>query len=178
MTVFANLSFELRRASSRRSWGPPASGKSTLLHLLGGIDRPDAGRVEIFGQSLDELPPRERAALPQRERSGSSSSSTTSCPEFTARGERRLPSPDRGRSGGEARRARRGAARARRPRGSRRLTARALSRAASSSASRSRGRSRAARRSSSPTSRPGNLDAESAAQSCSICSRSSTASAE
>jgi lipoprotein-releasing system ATP-binding protein len=35
--------------------GPSGSGKSTLLHLLGALDRPDAGAVEIGGQSLAGL---------------------------------------------------------------------------------------------------------------------------
>ena len=34
--------------------GPSGSGKSTLLHLLGALDRPDAGTVEIGGQRSGE----------------------------------------------------------------------------------------------------------------------------
>jgi lipoprotein-releasing system ATP-binding protein len=61
VTVFQNLDFELDEGVFAAVMGPSGVGKSTLLHLLGGIDRPDSGRVEILGQSLDELSPKERA---------------------------------------------------------------------------------------------------------------------
>jgi len=35
--------------------GPSGSGKSTLLNLIGALDVPDAGRIEVDGRALDVL---------------------------------------------------------------------------------------------------------------------------
>ena len=35
--------------------GPSGSGKSTLLHILGALDRPSGGHVEIRGRRYDNL---------------------------------------------------------------------------------------------------------------------------
>ena len=43
--------------------GPSGSGKSTLLQLLGGIDAPSAGVVEILGTRLDTLSDRDLTRL-------------------------------------------------------------------------------------------------------------------
>jgi lipoprotein-releasing system ATP-binding protein len=46
--------------------GPSGSGKSTLLHLLGALDQPDEGEVEIGGISLGGLDARELASFRNR----------------------------------------------------------------------------------------------------------------
>ena len=43
--------------------GPSGCGKSTLLHLLGGLDRPSAGEIELAGQSVSDSSERALAHL-------------------------------------------------------------------------------------------------------------------
>ena len=43
--------------------GRSGSGKSTLLHLLGGLDRPDDGEVEVGGRRVTGASERELSAL-------------------------------------------------------------------------------------------------------------------
>jgi putative ABC transport system ATP-binding protein len=42
--------------------GPSGSGKSTLLNLVGGLDRPSQGSIEVGGQRIDQLSDRKLAA--------------------------------------------------------------------------------------------------------------------
>ena len=46
--------------------GRSGSGKSTLLHLLGGLDRPQAGRIEVAGVRVDGASERRLSALRRR----------------------------------------------------------------------------------------------------------------
>ena len=46
--------------------GPSGSGKSTLLYLLGGLDHPDAGSVEIAGEDLARVNDDDLAKLRNR----------------------------------------------------------------------------------------------------------------
>lgn len=48
-------SFEVRRGEFVCLMGPSGSGKSTLLHLLGGLDRPTRGSIEIEGRPTKDL---------------------------------------------------------------------------------------------------------------------------
>src|SRR3954471_11593669 len=46
--------------------GRSGSGKSTLLHLIGGLDRPEAGTIEVAGERVTGVSERELSRLRRR----------------------------------------------------------------------------------------------------------------
>ena len=64
--VLAAIDFELAAGESVAIVGASGSGKSTLLQLLGGLDRPTAGRVELLGHDLASIGEQARGALRNR----------------------------------------------------------------------------------------------------------------
>jgi len=60
--VLSDLDLEVKQGEFLALMGPSGSGKSTLLNLVGGLDRPDEGSVEIGGENIDALSDRELAA--------------------------------------------------------------------------------------------------------------------
>jgi len=61
------LSLEIPANSFLVVMGPSGSGKSTLLHLLGGLDRPSEGHIEVDGNSLETMDENELAIFRRRE---------------------------------------------------------------------------------------------------------------
>ncbi len=53
--VLHALDLDIPRGDFLALMGPSGSGKSTLLNLIGGLDRPSAGTIEIAGQRTDTL---------------------------------------------------------------------------------------------------------------------------
>jgi putative ABC transport system ATP-binding protein len=53
--VLEGLSLDIERGDFVALMGPSGSGKSTLLNLIGGLDRPTSGSLEIDGLRVDEL---------------------------------------------------------------------------------------------------------------------------
>jgi lipoprotein-releasing system ATP-binding protein len=67
VTIFEGLSFVVRPGERVALVGPSGAGKSTILHLLGGLDRPTSGRVLLGGRDLTALDERTLADLRNRE---------------------------------------------------------------------------------------------------------------
>jgi putative ABC transport system ATP-binding protein len=53
--VLHQLDLDIPKGDFLALMGPSGSGKSTLLNLIGGLDRPSAGTIEIAGQRTDSL---------------------------------------------------------------------------------------------------------------------------
>lgn len=59
--VLKGIDIEIRKGETVSVTGPSGAGKSTLLHILGGIDRPSAGKIFLDGSDFYALPDNERA---------------------------------------------------------------------------------------------------------------------
>jgi lipoprotein-releasing system ATP-binding protein len=61
--VLRNLDLAVERGEMVAVVGASGVGKSTLLHLIGGLDRPDAGAILIDGRNLGAMSDDERVAF-------------------------------------------------------------------------------------------------------------------
>jgi sulfate transport system ATP-binding protein len=59
-TALDDVSVEIPSGSLTALLGPSGSGKSTLLRVIAGLERPEAGTVEIDGRDATTLPPQRR----------------------------------------------------------------------------------------------------------------------
>jgi ABC-type lipoprotein export system ATPase subunit len=55
LTVLGGLDLDVRDGGYAAITGPSGAGKTTLLSLLGGLEQPQKGRIEVGGQDLTAL---------------------------------------------------------------------------------------------------------------------------
>ena len=60
------VTISVERAKFVSVVGPSGSGKSTLFYLLGGLTRPDGGRIVIDGEDISQLSDAERTRMRKR----------------------------------------------------------------------------------------------------------------
>jgi ABC-type Fe3+/spermidine/putrescine transport system ATPase subunit len=59
-TALDRISLTVPRGAFLTILGPSGSGKTTTQRIIGGFDRPDRGRVHLFGADVTQLPPERR----------------------------------------------------------------------------------------------------------------------
>ena len=60
------LDLEIQVGAKVAITGPSGCGKSSFLNILGTLDRPSSGELKVFGQSIGDLNPRDRALYRRR----------------------------------------------------------------------------------------------------------------
>ena len=55
-----DVSVSIDRGKLTALLGPSGGGKSTLLRIIAGLEKPDSGRVYIDGQDMTDVPARRR----------------------------------------------------------------------------------------------------------------------
>jgi putative ABC transport system ATP-binding protein len=63
ITALAGVTLDVPGGDFMALAGPSGSGKTTLLNMIGGLDRPDSGRIRLNGNDLESMSESELAAM-------------------------------------------------------------------------------------------------------------------
>ncbi len=66
LDILVDLELQVRQGAMIAVTGSSGSGKSTFLHLVGGVDTPDSGTITIAGQDISRLDKSVRARFRNR----------------------------------------------------------------------------------------------------------------
>lgn len=66
LTIFSDISLRVSAGESIGIVGSSGAGKTTLLNLLGGLDKPSSGHIEICGQDIHRMNEAGRARFRNR----------------------------------------------------------------------------------------------------------------
>lgn len=55
LQILKGVNFEVQKGEIVSIIGPSGAGKSTLLHILGTLDKPDDGSVQLKGTVINKL---------------------------------------------------------------------------------------------------------------------------
>lgn len=66
LTIFSDISLRVSAGESIGIVGSSGAGKTTLLNLLGGLDKPSSGHIEICGQDIHRMSEAARARFRNR----------------------------------------------------------------------------------------------------------------
>jgi len=83
VAALTNVDLDIPRGEFTTLVGPSGSGKSTLLNLIGGLDRPSSGEIQVDGLSLGSAT-EQQLVRHRRERIGFIFQSFNLLPTFTA----------------------------------------------------------------------------------------------
>jgi ABC-type lipoprotein export system ATPase subunit len=81
--VLRGLDVTIEQGERIALFGPSGSGKTTLLNLIGALDRPNSGSIEVLGQTITQMSEGARARL-RRHHIGYIFQSYTLLPTYTA----------------------------------------------------------------------------------------------
>ena len=90
LVILENVKFELKAGETIALLGPSGSGKSSLLHIAGLLEKPSSGDIHIAGRPTVEMSDAERTRL-RRDTLGFVYQFHHLLPEFTALGNVMLP---------------------------------------------------------------------------------------